>query len=290
MLSLSMITSFYSGLYTIKEDEESGLVISWYLKNENKTFLNEKKHMVISGSDLRIHETRLLDGERYIKAFLTDTEPRDIATTRSMRNANTGENIPGRSNRLRMRSRIIVTPDCCYIPPELEDRKVWGLSTSLYAVHSNRNWGAGDFTDLQEILRWVAGWKGSFVGINPLHAIPNSVPFGVSPYAPISRLYKNFMYLDIENIPEVAESGDLQKFISSKKYGNQIDELREKEFVDYEKVAAIKEKVLRKAIRYLLRESLRETDKTGQRFPRVLSRRKALRSNPLPSSWFYLNT
>jgi len=256
----------------IKEDEESGLVISWYLKNENKTFLNEKKHMVISGSDLRIHETRLLDGERYIKAFLTDTEPRDIGYYTFDAECKHPEKIfPGRSNKLRMRSRIIVTPDCCYIPPELEDRKVWGLSTSLYAVHSNRNWGAGDFTDLQEILRWVACWKGSFVGINPLHAIPNSVPFGVSPYAPISRLYKNFMYLDIENIPEVAESGDLQKFISSKKYGNQIDELREKEFVDYEKVAAIKEKVLRKAFDIFFESHYAKQTRRGKDFQGFVS-------------------
>ena len=256
----------------IEQDKESGLVMSWYLKNENKTFSKEKKYTVISGSDLRIHETQWLDGERYIKVFIVDTEPRDIGYYTFDAECKHPEKIfQGGSNKLHMRSRIIITPDCCYIPPELEGRRFWGLSTNLYAIHSNRNWGAGDFTDLQKILRWVAGSKGSFVGINPLHAIPNTVPFGVSPYAPISRLYKNFMYLDVENVPEVAESGDLQKFISSKKFRTQINGLREKKFVDYEEVAAIKENILRKAFDIFFERHYTGKTKRGKDFQGYVS-------------------
>ena len=256
----------------VKEDKESRLTTSWYLENETKTSLKREKHPVISGSDLKIQETRWLDGERYIKAFLVDPERRDIGYYTFYAEFKHPEKIfPCRSNKLCLRSRIIVTPDFCYMPPELEDRGVWGLSTNLYALNSKRNWGAGDFTDLRGVVRWIAALQGSFVGINPLHVIPNTAPFGASPYAPLSRLYKNFLYLDIENVPEVAESGGVRKFLSSGKFRTQINRLRKKEFVDYEEVAAMKEKILRKAFDIFFERHYAGKTKRGKEFQSFVS-------------------
>ena len=36
-----------------------------------------------------------------------------------------------------------------------EDRP-WGIFAPLYALRSNRNWGAGDLADLGELGKWVA--------------------------------------------------------------------------------------------------------------------------------------
>jgi 4-alpha-glucanotransferase len=251
----------------VKEDKESGLTISWYLENETKTSLKREKHTVISGSDLKIHETRWLDGERYIKTFLVDPVRRDIGYYTLHAEFKHPEKIfPGRSNKLCLRSRIIVTPDSCYIPPKLEHQKAWGLSLNLYALRSNRNWGVGDFTDLLDIVQWCSGLKGNYVGINPLHAIPNTIPYGVSPYAPISRLYKNFIYLDLEKIHEVMESVDLQKF------RDRIAELHEQDLIDYEGVASIKEEILKASFDVFLKKQYGKNTKRGKAFKEYISK------------------
>jgi len=65
--------------------------------------------MVIFGSDLRIHETQWLDGERYIKVFIVDTESRDIGYYTFDAECKHPEKIfPGGLNKLHMRSRIII--------------------------------------------------------------------------------------------------------------------------------------------------------------------------------------
>jgi 4-alpha-glucanotransferase len=255
----------------IELGRESGLAISWYLENEEK--ISQKKNPVlISGSDIRIHATRQIDGRRYMQAFLTDTVQRDIGYYTFHAECRHPEMIfPNRSDKLVLRSRIIVTPDVCYMPPELEHKKVWGLSTNLYALNSRRNWGVGDFTDLRDLVGWLAAAQGSFIGINPLHALPNSHPFGVSPYAPLSRLYRNHIYLDIEHVPEVAESVDLRTEIASEKFRAEIKKIKRKEFIDYEAVTAIKEKVLRKAFNCFFQKHYTGKTKRGRDFQAYVS-------------------
>ena len=45
--------------------------------------------------------------------------------------------------------RLIVAPERCYLPPAMRDRGIWAVATQLYALRSERNWGIGDFGDLQ---------------------------------------------------------------------------------------------------------------------------------------------
>ena len=78
---------------------------------------------------------------------------------------------------------------------------------ALYGLRSNRNWGCGDFTDLRALTEWARREVGfSFVGLNPLHAFHNRVPYNTSPYLPLSVYYKNLIYVDIERVPEFAAS------------------------------------------------------------------------------------
>ena len=65
----------------------------------------------------------------------------------------------------------------------------------------------GDFRDLKAFVDWAADdCNVDFIGVNPLHAIFNRRPFNSSPYAPSSRIYRNFIYLDLPGIEDFAEA------------------------------------------------------------------------------------
>jgi 4-alpha-glucanotransferase len=91
---------------------------------------------------------------------------------------------------------LVVVPRCCYLPPDWDASRYWGMALQLYAVRSARNWGIGDFGDLAQLM----GWHADTVGLNPLHALFLDAPEAASPYAPCSRLFVNPLYLDVEAV------------------------------------------------------------------------------------------
>jgi 4-alpha-glucanotransferase len=113
----------------------------------------------------------------------------------------------------------------------------WILAVQLYGVRSERNWGIGDFTDLQSLLHLAARLGAGGVGLNPLHALFDDRPAECSPYSPNSRLFLNPLYIDIEALPEFAahDSGDV------------LANLRATPVVDYVEVARLKAVALRAA-------------------------------------------
>jgi 4-alpha-glucanotransferase len=121
--------------------------------------------------------------------------------------------------------------------------RVAGLALSLYGLRSARNWGCGDFTDLRAVIEAFAPAGAAFIALNPLHAIPNRQPYNTSPYLPECSLYRNFIYLDVTAIaaemaadPVDPDGGPLK---------GETEALRSSEFVEYERVATLKLRVLR---------------------------------------------
>lgn len=165
---------------------------------------------------------------------------------------------------LHISTRLIVTPDSCYMPEQLKHGKSWGLALNLYALRSRTNWGIGDLGDLRKVVTWFSGLNGGAVGINPLHAIPNTIPFGISPYSPISRLYRNFIYIDMDAVPEVSELPD------GEHYGPRIESFRKSEQIDYEGVAALKREVLELAFEIFLREHYWKDSERAKNFREYL--------------------
>jgi 4-alpha-glucanotransferase len=116
----------------------------------------------------------------------------------------------------------------------------WILAVQLYGVRSPRNWGMGDFTDLEGLIGLAVGLGAGGVGLNPLHALFDDRPADCSPYSPNSRLFLNALYIDVERLPEfspddLADSSDA------------IGRVRRSDIVDYVAVAELKWRALRSA-------------------------------------------
>ena len=152
--------------------------------------------------------------------------------------------------------RYIVTPDRAWTPPHLgRGGRAAGLALSLYGVRSARNWGCGDFRDLRDVIDWVAeDLDASFVALNPLHAIHNRRPFNTSPYLPNCTFYQNFLYLDVEGVEDFALSRRALRLRQSPEILAEIEALRKSEFVEYERVSALKLRLLKLAFAAFLRE------------------------------------
>lgn len=139
---------------------------------------------------------------------------------------------------------LILTPRTCFTFDEaLAGRPRFGLWANLYSVRSARSDGAGDLGDLTRLLRWVGAAGGDFVAVNPLHALRNR-ELGVSPYSPLSRLYRSLLYLDVEAVPELADSAEARALLASGEMQREREALRSAPRVEHARVLAWKGRVL----------------------------------------------
>jgi len=177
-------------------------------------------------------------------------------------------------------TRYIVTPDRAWTHPSLgRTGRTAGVALSLYGVRSARNWGCGDFRDLQAMMDWVAEDLGaSFVGLNPLHAIHNRKPFNTSPYLPNCIFYQNFIYLDVEGIQDYPRCRRAQRLRWRKETCAEIESLRSAPLVEYERVAALKLRFLKLLFVQFLRE-WRGGSLRGQSFRSYVAREGDLLQN-----------
>jgi 4-alpha-glucanotransferase len=148
---------------------------------------------------------------------------------------------------------LAVAPRAAFGPREAlgaDDRpgRAFGIWTNLYTLRSRRdgagNWGVGDLGDLERLARLCAEWGGDFVGLSPLHAIPGRAD-AVSPYSPTSRLYRSVLYLDVEAVPELAESPAARAHLGNSQVRRDLARLRESPTIEYEDVLALKLDALR---------------------------------------------
>src|SRR3712207_5304565 len=93
--------------------------------------------------------------------------------------------------------RLIVSPGRCHLPPDL---RTWGWAVQLYAARSRASWGIGDLRDLGELAAWTRELGGDVLVVNPLHAAAPVTPQEASPYFPTSRVFRNPLYLRVEDV------------------------------------------------------------------------------------------
>ena len=144
--------------------------------------------------------------------------------------------LDGPDGELVATQRLIVVPPCCPTPrARLGAERAYGLLANLYTLRSRRNWGIGDLSDLSRLVEWAGDIGAAFVGINPLHALDNRGE-GISPYSPLSRLYRNVLYLDVTAAPEWQSLPD-----SLRRRLARSEAVRGGEHVDYAAIRALKQ-------------------------------------------------
>jgi 4-alpha-glucanotransferase len=159
---------------------------------------------------------------------------------------------------------LIVTPARCPTPADrLGDRRVFGLTANLYSVRSARNWGVGDVGDLAALVDWCATIGAAFLGVNPLHALRNAGA-AISPYSPVTRLFRNVIYLDVPALPELAESSVARTLAADAERAAAA--LRAGAHVDYERVASLKLGVLRALHRTFLADHAERDTPRGRAY------------------------
>jgi 4-alpha-glucanotransferase len=139
---------------------------------------------------------------------------------------------------------LISSPRQAYLPPQLQTKKAWGVFAPLYALRSERSGGTGDFSDLQKFSDWVGGVGGSTVATLPFLASFLEESFNPSPYSPVSRLFWNEFYLDLQAIPELENSPRAQEIMGSGEFHRELEELRALPHVEYRRQMALKRCVL----------------------------------------------
>jgi 4-alpha-glucanotransferase len=199
-------------------------------------------------TDLTQHERLMIGGKPYQQWGLPFPDLRALGYYKFYLSASTG------NRRWSQMIPVAVCPDQAFIPHALqEDKRAAGIGINLYGVRSEKNWGIGDFGDLKDILDWAADHlHANAVGLNPLHATFNRSPFNISPYMPMSRLYRNFIYLDIPAIEDFQDLRKAQELVDAPHIQRLIDELRTSDRVAYEDVANLKHMVLKEVFRGFL--------------------------------------
>ncbi len=127
---------------------------------------------------------------------------------------------------------LAVNSGRCYEPSTLADgKRVYGLTTHLYALRHSTDYGIGDFETLARFCEVSAELDGTLAGINPLHHMFTGDRSRVSPYQPSDRRFLDPIYIDVSAFSDGFGSETLRGF----------------NHVDYEKVWAAKDKILRAA-------------------------------------------
>src|SRR5216683_5616536 len=136
---------------------------------------------------------------------------------------------------------LVVAPDACHLSDALRPgARNWGLTAQLYGVRSARDWGIGDFSDLATLGREAGRLGTGAVGINPLHALFAAEPRHFSPYSPSSRVWLDYLYIDVTQVPGFAEDAAARALAPA----DAVLAARGAGLVDYAAVAALKRPVL----------------------------------------------
>jgi 4-alpha-glucanotransferase len=161
-------------------------------------------------------------------------------------------------------SRLLVAPQCAWPGQNRGPRH--GIFAPLHAVRSARSSGAGDFTDGERLVEWAATGGASYAGMLPLLATFFDELFDPSPYAPVSRLFWNELYLDVTALPEVRSSEKARSLLSRSETRDEIGRLRETKLVEYRAEMRWKREILEASAEHFFSAPATERRERFERF------------------------
>jgi 4-alpha-glucanotransferase len=233
----------------LEDGKEQSVVVEWQIRDEANAVVQEGQ----AGPGLSAVEARFLNGRRHVHVEIP--APHGLSLGYYSLTVRAEDLVGGIVGTM----RVIVAPRQCYVPPSIEaHQRLWGLALQLYSLSSDHNWGCGDFTDLGRIVEWAGkGLGAGVIGLSPLHALRNTAPYHISPYAPYSRLYLNELYIDLERLPEFYGSEEAQQQFRAPEFQATLQALRESRLVDYDAIATAKRTMLNLAYRKFLKDAYR---------------------------------
>jgi 4-alpha-glucanotransferase len=185
-----------------------------------------------------------VEGVRYVQRILVRRAPLPLGY----------HQLHLRIGDLQLESYLFTAPYGAYSPTEPNGKR-WGVFCPLYALRSSHSWGAGDFSDLAGLARFIGELNGDTIATLPMLAGFLDEPFNPSPYAPVSRLFWNEFYLDVTKIPELGHCATAQAMLNSGEFRRELESVRTEPLVDYRKVMALKRKVIEELLDYFLSTS-----------------------------------
>lgn len=162
---------------------------------------------------------------------------------------------------LQCESLLIYAPQKCWQPEFMQKQEhIYGTAVMLYALHSEHSMGIGDFGDLAEIVKLTAQNGGDAVGINPLGVMSpftqNEERFAsgrqsdVSPYRTLSRLFVNYIYLDLPEEEDFKNSALVQAYMNLPETKEELARLKAGDKVEYAAVLLLKKQILEMMFQY----------------------------------------
>ena len=136
---------------------------------------------------------------------------------------------------------LIAAPHQAYLPPKA---KMWGVFAPTYALHDRQSLGAGGLRELSRMVDWVKGAGGDVVATLPLMSAFLDEPCEPSPYAPVSRLFWNELYIDIERLPELSQNPTAQSLLSEARRAGIAPATDDRALIDYRTQAALQRQIL----------------------------------------------
>jgi 4-alpha-glucanotransferase len=160
--------------------------------------------------------------------------------------------------------QLVVHPGRCAMPLENGER-VFGVWANLYTLRSARNWGFGDFTDLDRLAAFAGSAGAAFTGVNPLHALRDVVG-STSPYSPVSRLFINPLYLDVEAVPELGQDSGALAALSHPTFMRTLANARAQDRLDYPTLWGLKRPMLRALHRAFVQHQDADNSSRGREY------------------------
>ena len=225
-----------------EQDKDSDFSVSLKSQQTNKSF-------DVSVTTKQTELSRQIGKTTYVQLEFTINQPLEIGYY----------DLSLKFGSKKIKSVLAVAPEKCYENPVLQEGRLWGYALQLYALRSERNWGIGDFTDLQTFIKICSNSDASIIGLNPLNVLLHNYPEEASPYQSISRLFLNPIYIDIEAVPE---------FIKEDKKGfeSKLKKLRDSEYIDYTGVYTLKAESLQKLYERFKTKASKERKKAFEDF------------------------